>query len=140
MNLIEAVVDDAEGMDSNAKLAKKILDKLENLIKVLKDSANDLRILSIKVLEKLVNISSLTDSHLKLIVESLIDTSDKSYANDGIIALKNILSIKGKADLSGLKGKCWKNYSQAFLNTGHFNLKNLITEFILFTNDSKNTL
>lgn len=78
MNLIAAVVDDSEGMDSNASLAKKIVNKLDDLLKVLKEAANDLRILSIKVLEKLVNIKTMTDSQLKLIIESLIDTSDKS--------------------------------------------------------------
>lgn len=140
MNLIAAVVDDFEGIAASPSLSKKIIDKLDNLLKVLKEAANDLRILSIKVLQMLVNIKSLTDAQLKLIIESLIDTSDKSYANDGIVALKHILAVKGQVDLSSLKNKCWKNYSQAFLNTGHFNLKNLITEFIMFTNDSKNSL
>jgi hypothetical protein len=52
--------------------------KLSNLLSVLKEAANDLRILSIKVLEKLVNIKSLTDKQLIQICEALLETSDKS--------------------------------------------------------------
>jgi hypothetical protein len=78
MNLIAAVFDDAEGIEINAGLSKKILAKLSNLLTVLKEAANDLRILSIKVLEKLVNIKSMTDGQLIQICDALLETSDKS--------------------------------------------------------------
>ena len=78
MNLIAAVFDDAEGIEINAGLSKKILAKLSNLLTVLKEAANDLRILSIKVLEKLVNIKSMTDGQLIQICDALLETSEKS--------------------------------------------------------------
>lgn len=78
MNLIAAVFDDAEGIDANAGLSRKVLAKLKDLLTVLKEAANDLRILAIKVLEKLVNIKSMTDAQLIQICEALLETSDKS--------------------------------------------------------------
>jgi len=78
MNLIAAVFDDAEGVDANASLSNKVLVKLSNLLSVLKEAANDLRILSINVLEKLVNFKSMTDKQLIQICEALLETSDKS--------------------------------------------------------------
>lgn len=56
------------------------------------------------------------------------------------MALKNIITVKNKTDLSSLKKNCWSKYANAFLKTGHFNLKNLIADFILFTNQNKNSI
>jgi len=78
MNLITAVVDDAEGIEAVPNMTNKILLKLNDLLVVLKDAANDLRILAIKVLEKFVNIKSLTDAQFISICDAMIDTSDKS--------------------------------------------------------------
>jgi hypothetical protein len=78
MMLLREVLLNTEGVEQNANVSGKIISALNIIIKILKEASNELRILSIKILEKIVQIKALNEQQFTSICDALIETSDKS--------------------------------------------------------------
>jgi len=81
-------------ISSNPATKKTAETLVGDLIKLCKDSGNEVKILAIRILVHLTKMTSFTDSDVHQILDAMIDTSDKSYSNEGLIALKKVINFR----------------------------------------------